>query len=55
MPIEQEAGWAPEVVGRLGPAGNRTSDRPALGLFTISTMLSRLLRWREMQNNKNEK
>jgi len=44
VPIEQEAGWAPEGVGRLAPAGNRTKDRPARGLFTIPTMLSQLLR-----------
>ena len=44
MPIEQEAGWAPEVVGRLAPAGNRTSDHPVRGLVTMPIMLSRLLK-----------
>ena len=43
VPIEQGAGWAPEVVGRLAPAGNRTSDRPARDLVTILTTLSQLL------------
>ena len=46
-PIEQKAGWASEVVGRLASGGNRTSYRAARCVIPIPTMLFGLLKERE--------
>jgi hypothetical protein len=47
VPVEQETGWAPNLVWRreifLNPAGIWTPDRPARSPATMLTMLSQLL------------